>query len=298
MPKVSIGLPVYNGDNFLKEAIDSFLNQTFRDFELIITDNASTDNTETICRQYAASDKRIIYHRHNKNLGAAYNYNHGFNLAKGQYFKWAAHDDVCAPTYLEECVAILESNSDIVLCYPQTVIIDEAGEKVKFYNDDLHLPFAEPFQRFAYYQKNLRAVGERNPIFGLIRLDALKCTPLIGSFVASDVTLLGELALHGQFYELPSRLFFRRDHVNTSVRSNPELNKRIAWFDVKKKDKITLTRWRWFYEYLKAIFRVRMNFKNRLFCLFEMGKWFRYHIRGLLEDLTSAFAQLTWLSSK
>ena len=110
-PKVSIGLPVYNGERYLREALDSILGQTFRDFELIICDNASTDETAAICADYAARDPRIRYHRQTHNIGATANFNHTFELARGAYFKWAAHDDVLAPTWLEKCVASARSGA-------------------------------------------------------------------------------------------------------------------------------------------------------------------------------------------
>ena len=128
MPRVSIGLPVYNGEKFIREAIDSIFSQTFEDFELIISDNGSTDRTQQICQAYAAQDLRIRYYRNKKNIGAARNYNLVFELASGEYFKWAAHDDLCAPEYLERCVEILDRDPDVVLCYPKTSIIDEHGE--------------------------------------------------------------------------------------------------------------------------------------------------------------------------
>ena len=116
-PKVSIGLPVYNGEPFLSETIDAILAQTFKDFELIICDNASTDDTERICRRYAARDKRISYYRQHHNIGAAGNFNRVFNLSSGEYFKWAAHDDLIAPEYLARCVEILERDRSVVLCH-------------------------------------------------------------------------------------------------------------------------------------------------------------------------------------
>ena len=96
-PRVSIGLPVYNGDNYLAETLDSILAQTFTDFELIISDNGSTDRTEAICRRYAAQDHRVRYVRNPSNLGAARNYKRAFELARGEYFKWNGHDDPLAP---------------------------------------------------------------------------------------------------------------------------------------------------------------------------------------------------------
>ena len=115
IPRVTIGLPVYNGQNYLVETLESLLAQTYTDFELVISDNASTDRTEAICRQYAAGDARIRYYRNDENIGASANYNRAFELGRGEYFKWAAHDDLLAPTYLERCVEVLDANPDVVL---------------------------------------------------------------------------------------------------------------------------------------------------------------------------------------
>ena len=103
-PKVSIGIAVFNGENFLESALRSILAQTFEDFELIISDNASTDRTADICEQYASQDGRVLYLRQPANLGAQPNYNLLVGQARGRYFKWAAHDDMLAPTFLERCV--------------------------------------------------------------------------------------------------------------------------------------------------------------------------------------------------
>ncbi|MBD2214537.1 glycosyltransferase family 2 protein [Nostoc linckia FACHB-104] len=100
LQRLSIGLPVYNGKKFIRESIDCILNQTFQDFELIISDNASTDNTEKICREYAAKDNRIRYYRNAKNIGCARNFHRAFELSTGEYFKWVAYDDLHAPEYL------------------------------------------------------------------------------------------------------------------------------------------------------------------------------------------------------
>ena len=110
-PRVSIGMPVYNGADHVAKAIQAILSQTFEDFELVISDNASSDGTDQICRRYAALDPRIRYCRNDHNLGAAANYNRVFELARAEYFKWAAHDDLYAPEYLERCVAELDSSA-------------------------------------------------------------------------------------------------------------------------------------------------------------------------------------------
>ncbi len=130
-PRVSVGLAVYNGENYLREAIDSILAQTFTDFELILSDNASTDKTQEICLEYAAKDKRIRYYRNDQNIGGIRNQIRTVELSRGEYYKLAAHDDVCAPDFLEKCVEVLDRDPSVVLCYPKTKIIDENGNFLK-----------------------------------------------------------------------------------------------------------------------------------------------------------------------
>ena len=101
MPRVSIGLPIYNGENFLGDAVESLLAQTFTDFELVLVDNASTDGTAAMCERFVARDKRVRYHRNPQNIGGAPNFNLAFQLAdRAPYFKWAAHDDRHLPDFL------------------------------------------------------------------------------------------------------------------------------------------------------------------------------------------------------
>lgn len=287
-PNVSIGMPVYNGERFLKEAVDSILAQTFSDFEVIISDNASTDGTSEICRSYAAQDQRVRYYRSEQNLGAAWNYNRVFELAAGEYFKWAAHDDLCALEYLERCVAVLDNEPAVVLCYPRTVIIDENGNRIGDYVDDLNLRSPKPHERYAHYHNRYRTPGECNAVFGLMRANTLGTTPLIGNYVSSDQILLGELALLGEIYEIPEPLFFRRDHPQTSVRANRPRKARAAWFDPAAKDKIQLARWRWFFEYLSSIRRVRMRWQEKTRCYFQVCKWAYWNRQKLIKELIKA----------
>jgi glycosyltransferase involved in cell wall biosynthesis len=118
-PKVSIGLPVYNGENFIREAIDSILGQIFCDFELIISDNASSDGTEEICRSYAGRDQRVRYYRNEENIGSSGNYTRVFLLAKGKYFKWTAHDDICKPDFIEKCIEVLDKDDSLETTSPE-----------------------------------------------------------------------------------------------------------------------------------------------------------------------------------
>ena len=127
VPRVTIGLPVYNGENYLAEAIESLLSQTFTDFELVICDNGSTDRTEQVCRAFAARDARIRYYRESQNRGLAWNFSRTFELARGRYFKWQAHDDLCGPTLLERSVEALDRDPALVLACARRTIIDHDG---------------------------------------------------------------------------------------------------------------------------------------------------------------------------
>ncbi|MES1021695.1 glycosyltransferase family 2 protein [Gloeocapsa sp. BRSZ] len=287
-PRVSIGMPVYNGAIYLKQALDSLLNQTFPDFEIIISDNGSTDQTQEICRAYAAHDPRIHYYRNDQNLGAGWNFNRVLELAHSEYFRWACHDDICAPELLQQCVEVLDSNPSVVLCYPKTTVINEDGEQVEKYVDGFDLRSPKPHERFAQYLKLVRFGHGCHPIFGLIRTDTLKRTARMGIYPSSDLVLLGELTLYGEFYEVPEYFFFKRDHPKTSVRAHRAFKDRIAWYDPSKKGKLHLTRWKWFLEYLTAIQRARISWYEKVRCYLQMTKWVSWNSIFLIKDLLKA----------
>lgn len=289
-PCISIGLPVYNGENFLEAAINSLLNQTFTDFEIIISDNASTDRTESICREYALKDRRIRYYRNESNLGAARNYNRVFELATGTYFKWAAHDDVCEAEYLEKCLQILEIDPDIILSYPKAYVINEQGENQGIYTENLNNLAEKPHQRF---YRLLETYGwyHGTQIFGLIRSDCLKKTLLIGNYAHADRVLLAELALHGKFAEVPEFLFCRRVHPQISQRANADDEKFAIWFDPKNLGKIMLPKWRRYSEFYRSIQRTRLNNSEKNLCYLVMMRrlflspGFLLRIKGIILEL-------------
>jgi glycosyltransferase involved in cell wall biosynthesis len=147
-PRVSMGMPVYNGEKYIEEAIESILAQTYIDFELIISDNASTDRTQEICQGYADHDERIRYYRNPTNLGAAPNYNRTFQLSSGEYFKWAEDDDLIATDFLVKCVEVLDQDPNIVLCFPIARVIDENGTILGDYEYKSDTSSPEPHIRF------------------------------------------------------------------------------------------------------------------------------------------------------
>ncbi|NDJ19694.1 glycosyltransferase family 2 protein [Myxacorys almedinensis] len=214
-PLVSIGMPVFNGEDFLEAALESLLNQTFTDFEIILSDNASSDRTATICQAYAARDSRIRYYRNPHNIGAAENYNQAFRLSRGTYFKWAAHDDLCAPTFLERCVDILDHDPSVVLSFSDVGRIDWAGNEQPPKRDrPRRLDSWETPARFASIVLQTFWCYE---IFGLIRADSLRNVQLQRGNYGTDRVVLAELSLQGRFIQVPETLFFRRFHLKQST---------------------------------------------------------------------------------
>ncbi|MGA9120180.1 MAG: glycosyltransferase [Bacteroidota bacterium] len=291
LPVVSIGVPLYNAENFVEQALDSLIGQTWTDLEIIISDNASTDRTEEICRRYAASDQRIRYYRNDVNVGAGRNYNRVFELSRGKFFKWAAHDDVCAPEFVERCLKVLEERPDVVLAFPRMVDIDEKGTPIegKPISD---MPRGErgsspvAHTRFRYL---VRLGYTCEEVFGVIRSDVLRKTRLIQSYTDSDRTLLAELSLHGRLEEIPEQLFYHRVHKGMSTQAFTDWQSRTAWFDPTKAGKVVFPLWRQYREYLAAIVRSPAALKDKLYCFLYMANWLRRHNGHLRIEIQKGF---------
>jgi len=280
-PALSVGMPVYNGEPYLESSLASILGQSFRDLELVISDNASTDETEKICRHWATRDPRVRYFRNDRNVGAAANYNRVFHLSRGRYFKWAAADDLLAEGFLGRCVAELEKDPGVVLSYARTTIIGSDGQPLRPYEDGLDLRQDCPVSRFRGF---LDAVGECNAVFGVIRSDVLRRTPLIGHYVGSDIVLLAELSLHGPLHEIPDRLFLRRDHPEASS-SNKDVSSQQDFFDPGIRGRAEMTVCRHHLHYLGAVRRSPLPGRQRrsLYThVLRHAVWDRRRIRGEL----------------
>jgi len=283
-PRVTIGLPVHNGTPFLSEAIDSLLAQTFGDFELVIADNASTDATQAICTDYAALDKRIRYIRHDRNIGAAKNFNYVFQVSSAPYFKWAAHDDICAPDYLSQTVRALDHKSSAVLSHSRSRGMDEAGRQLPEYSFNLDMGAPSPITRF---RDQLLKEHWCLEVFGLMRAHVLRKTPLIAPFSASDNVLLGELALLGPFAEVPEVLFYHRQR--SPKRVYPTLRSREGWFDPSREGRIALPWWLHLRGYSSTIQRAPLSTPERVRCLHILAHWMIKYRHGLVDDLEAAF---------
>jgi glycosyltransferase involved in cell wall biosynthesis len=224
---VTIGVPVFNGSNYIASALSSLGTQTYEQLEIIVADNASTDDTVNIVNQIAADDPRVRLLPADENLGAAWNYNRLVEAATGEYFRWAAHDDLLEPTNVESCVKVLDERPEVVLAYPQTMIIDGASKAVKPYDENMAIDFEGDVRRAATL---LWRIGLCNAVFGVIRTDELAKTPLIQAFDSSDIALLAELALRGRFAQVEGRTFLRRRHESGSRMANTDTSAVAAWF--------------------------------------------------------------------
>lgn len=227
-PLLSIGLPVYNGEEFLAQALDSLLAQTFTDFEVIVADNASTDATGRLCRQYAARDPRVRYIRNERNVGAIANFNRTFALSRARLFKWASHDDIHHCDYLASCIQLLEQDPSVVLAHSATAFVDDLGQSF-FFDGRAYL---DP-KTGARQKPDNPAIGDSQlavrrfwqvlsharwgtHMFGVVRRDALVRTRLLPNFAGGDRAMLAELALLGRFRSTPRPLFMKRFHAGGS----------------------------------------------------------------------------------
>jgi glycosyltransferase involved in cell wall biosynthesis len=282
-PKVSVGLPVFNGATFLAVAIESILNQTFADFELIISDNASTDATRDICLAYAARDRRIRYSRRAQNIGAGPNHNYCAQHSTGEYFRWASHDDLMEPEYLAKCVAALDASPDAVLCHSKTRIIGDRGESFAVHLAGLDA--ARASDRFATVILKPHWCVE---IFGTIRSSALQRTNLMSGYFGGDKTLLAELALLGRFLHVPEPLFVNRDHPERSLRAVP-FHERQAFHDTGNPRR-RVTHWALYTDYWRAVRRLAPDTAERTRCYGHLVRWWfcNLHIVRLPLDVVYA----------
>lgn len=272
-PRLSIGLPVYNGEKYLSQSLDALLGQSFRDFELIISDNASSDSTAEICAEYQARDKRIRYIRQQTNLGAAGNHNFVFQQARGELFKWASHDDLYGRDLLQRCIEALDADPDLVLAHTWQAIIDGDGNVVLPVEYPLATDDPRPSERF---RSLLMTVGG-DDFYGVIRSDVLRRTPLHASYHHADRTIMAELALYGRFHQVPEVLFFRRDHPDRAERARPTVRSRAANMDPRRADRLRNPAARLLAEYVwgfvAAIRRAPLAASERRRCHQYLAMW-------------------------
>ena len=292
-PDITLGLLVYNGEQYVAQTIESILSQTYSDFELLISDNDSSDNTEQVCRSFAERDSRITYIRQRKNIGAMANFNFLASLAQTRFFKWCAADDVLEPTYLASCIEFLQSNPDYVLCHSSTRTIGFDGRELP--NDIIKPSGAServpngmiepypPWQRFRDVLLGSTAVMD---LWGVIRTEQLLDTGLLRPHVGYEKVMLAALSLRGRFAELPQKLFSYRIHPD-SASSRISEDARRQWSSPDSSS-ATYPRMHYLLGYLDAIDQSELSVAQRCLCraaiaryLLQVSKWQRIILESI-----------------
>jgi glycosyltransferase involved in cell wall biosynthesis len=290
VPRLSIGLPVYNGEKYLAESLDALLGQTYEDFELIISDNASTDGTADICRRYAKQDSRIRYIRQERNMGCAPNHNCLVTQARGELFKWASDDDLYARDMIRLCVDALDENPQVVLAHPWTAFIDSSGTVT----DAIEYPLATASSHAPERFRSMLFDNGGDDDGGVVRMSVLRRTAPYGSYHHADRTLVTEFALHGPFYQVPDWLYFRRDHPERLTRASPTVRTLCANLDPRRANRLWHPAVRLYAEYIwgfvAAVRRAPLSPADRRECYRYIAQWMASRARPGRPGPTAAAA--------
>ena len=273
VPRLTIGLPVYNGEKYLAESLDALLGQSYEDFELIVSDNASTDCTRDICRQYMTHDSRIRYVRQPHNIGCAPNHNFVAGQARGELFKWASDDDLYARDLLKCCVDALDEYPHVVLANSWTAMIDSQGAVTKAVEYGAATACPQAPERF----RSMMFDGWFDDIGGVIRTKVLRRTSLHGSYHLADRALTTEIGLHGPFYQVPAWLYFRRDYPDRAERTYPSVRNWCANLDPRRANRLRHPTVRLYSEYVwgyaSAIRGAPLSPAERHECYLYLARW-------------------------
>jgi glycosyltransferase involved in cell wall biosynthesis len=212
---VSVLIPVYNGADFLELAIQSVMDQTLQDLELVICDNASTDATRSIAERYAGMDSRIRYVRHATNTGVNRNWDFAARQARGKYLKWLSSSDYMAPDLLSVCVGKLENAPRAVLCFPETMWVDVNGYERGVVEQDFSVQGDDLVDRFLQVASRLCVNSPINA--GVFRRDAVISVLPLGNYPGADLVAMARLAVIGEFLLVADTRFFRRSGAQYST---------------------------------------------------------------------------------
>ncbi len=211
IPLVSIGVPVYNEDRFLEAALRSLLAQDYKNLEIIISDNASTDKTKDICRKFCKGDNRVRYFRFDTNQGITTNFKRVVELAQGKYFMWASGHDLWSENLVSECTRSLEHEAEAVIAFGTSAWVDATGNPLASTSGWTDTRGMDPVARFfsVFW-------GNMHPILGVMRVDALRKARYL-SCAGTDLITLSELVLMGHFLHVPTTSWIRREFRSTET---------------------------------------------------------------------------------
>jgi glycosyltransferase involved in cell wall biosynthesis len=296
IPRLSIGLPVRNGEDYLAESIEALLGQSYEDFELIISDNASTDSTADICRRYGKQDSRIRYVRQSRNIGLSPNHNFVVQESRGEFFKWAAADDLYGRDLLKRCVDALDEHPDVVLAHAWEAAIDTDGQVTQAMDYPLATDSPRAPDRFGsilfgssgLFESSDAAVGGLIRVdnrgilracdeYGVIRTAVMRQVAPLGSYHHSDRIVVCEIALHGRFHMTPDWLYFRRDTPDRTYNAAPKLRSRCEVMDPARANWLLHPTARlvaeYFWGYVGAIRRAPLSPADRRECYRILTQW-------------------------
>jgi glycosyltransferase involved in cell wall biosynthesis len=288
-PRLSIGIPVHNGGRFIKETLDAFLKQSYSQFELIVADNASDDETQEVCLAYSRKYKRIRYYRSEKNYGAAWNHNRIVKLSSCEFFMWGAADDLCESDYVERCIQVLDNDPTIVLACAKTRFIDEDGQSLDIYDPGWNLRAESAAERFHTVINSRHWV---NALFGVLRADALSKTRLLAAYPGGDYRLLGELSLLGKFFEIPEYLWIRRIHRDSASQNNTDVEWTTRFYCGDGRS-IYLPLGNLYLDHFRTVFASDLSFRAKLYLFRTLGQLMRWDKNQLWNEL-KRYGFLTW----
>ncbi len=250
VPRVTIGVPAYNAARFLPIALESLVNQTYTDIEIMVVDNASTDSTGDIVHDFARRDPRIRYVRNPQNIGAGRNFIRCVELTRSELFRWQSADDYSAPTFVERCVAVLDAHRDVIQAYPRAILVDENGDELERYDERISTLAESPRERYLHV---MRSIGLVNAFYGVMRTDLLRRTAIHGAYLGADVVVQEEIALYGKIWEIPEFLYFRRMHA--AAHSAMSVAEKNAFYNPDLPRRRELTMWRQLRERIRSVWR-------------------------------------------
>ena len=247
---VTVGMTAYNGERYIAKAIESILTQEYRNFELIIYDNASEDRTSEICGEYANKDDRIKYYRNHTNIGPNANSLKVLDVSSGQYMQWVSDHDIYHPQFISHLIKELDKDESVVLCYPRTVCIDANDNVIEPLTPDvIDTRGLDTFQRFS---KVIWEFAWGNMIMGLFRMSVVRKIfshpPVV---IGPDHVMMADASLLGHIAQVNEPLYYRRmNHVNEDAQAAH--NRHIKWF-VKSKSEALVPWTMMAYEHIKIL---------------------------------------------
>jgi glycosyltransferase involved in cell wall biosynthesis len=288
---LTVGIPAYNEERFIAETLESLVQQTFTDWKAIVSDNCSTDRTYDIIRKYADKDNRIESVRHRTNIGAVENFKYGLNLADTRYFVWLGSHDIFHKDYLRSAIEVLELQKDVVMVFPNSLMINENGVEIGMANSDIQTLGEDLRKRLSKVVRNLKLC---TALHGVFRLDILKVLPF-KSVIGSDQLMLFAAASYGHLYMLPITGIKRRQIKKETYWEKKERWKRNnVYFDFPNLNIHSFLA----LEYFKFIlFHKQISLWLKIKVLRDIDRILFYRYKVNKNDLLKAFIKKVWYFS-